>query len=73
MRNLLSFSTSLLIRFKHDEKAATAIEYGLFVALIAVAMIVGMDAFSSSMIDMFGTVDDKLDSVSGGSSATSAG
>ena len=37
-----------LERFRKDEKGATAIEYGLIAALIAVAAIVGMTAIGDN-------------------------
>jgi pilus assembly protein Flp/PilA len=36
-----------------DEKAATAVEYGLILALVFLAMIGGLSAFASSAINMW--------------------
>ena len=44
-----------------DEAGATAIEYGLIAALIAVAAIVGMGALGDSLNDTFNNVSDELD------------
>lgn len=44
-----------------DEQGATAIEYGLIAALIAVAAITAMGALGNSLDDTFGTVSTKLD------------
>ena len=44
-----------------DEAGATAIEYGLIAALIAVAAIVGMSALGTSLEDTFNNVSDELD------------
>lgn len=55
MRNLFS-------RFVKDESGATAIEYGLIAAGIAVAIIVAVNTVGSSLSDLFGRVSSKLDS-----------
>jgi pilus assembly protein Flp/PilA len=44
-----------------DEAGATAIEYGLIAALIAVAAIVGMQALGSSLNTTFDNVSNELD------------
>lgn len=44
-----------------DEAGATAIEYGLIAALIAVAAITAMTAVGGEVADTFNTVDTKLD------------
>lgn len=44
-----------------DEAGATAIEYGLIAALIAVAAITAMSAVGGEVADTFKTVDTKLD------------
>lgn len=53
-----------MIRFlKHvwsDEAGATAIEYGLIAALIAVAIIAGATAVGTSLSGTFNTVAGKL-------------
>ena len=46
-------------QFLIDEDAATAIEYGLIAALIAVALIGAFTIFGQSMLDMFGFVRDR--------------
>ncbi len=43
-------------RFAEDETGATAIEYGLIAALIAVGAIMAMTAFGGSLSGMFNTV-----------------
>ena len=45
-----------------DEAGATAIEYGLIAALIAVAAITALTSLGSSLTDTFTTVGGKLDS-----------
>ena len=51
-----------LQRFVNDEEGATAIEYGLLAALIAVAIIGGMQAVSGALTTTFNTVSTKLGS-----------
>ncbi len=48
-----------LRRFSADETGATAIEYGLIAALIAVGAIVAMTSFGGSLGGMFNTVSTK--------------
>ena len=43
-----------------DEKGATAIEYGLIAALIAVAAIVGMQALGTTLQGTFNNVSAKM-------------
>ena len=45
----------LPIRFLHDESGATAIEYGLIVALVAVAALVAITAFGDASTGVFNT------------------
>lgn len=45
-----------------DEDGATAIEYGLIAALIAVALITALSNLGSSLSSTFTTVGNKLDS-----------
>jgi len=54
---------SLLKKFVTDEEGATAIEYGLIAALIAVGIIVAATALGGSLADLFNNISDKLDSV----------
>lgn len=51
---------SAILKFWRDEEGATAIEYGLIAALIAVAAIVGMEAIGGSLTDIFNTISEKL-------------
>lgn len=53
MRNLLN-------RFAKDESGATAIEYGLIAALIAVVLIGALTAVGGSLNDKFTEVSDEL-------------
>ena len=47
-------------RFLRDESGATAIEYGLIVALIAVVIIGAVTAIGGTLNTTFTTIDDKL-------------
>jgi pilus assembly protein Flp/PilA len=44
-----------------DEQGATAIEYGLIAALIAVAAITAMQSLGNELDDTFGNVSSQLD------------
>jgi pilus assembly protein Flp/PilA len=52
----------LVDAFRHDEEGATAIEYGLIVALIFLAIVGGVRAFTSSASDMYDEIDQTLQS-----------
>ena len=52
--------TKLLSRFIKDESGATAIEYGLIAALIALAIITGATALGTNLNNKFQNVADKL-------------
>jgi pilus assembly protein Flp/PilA len=47
-----------------DEAGATAIEYGLIAALVAVAAITALDSLGDQLSTTFSTVDSHLDSAS---------
>jgi pilus assembly protein Flp/PilA len=50
--------------FAADESGATAIEYGLIAALVAVALIAALTALGSSLATIFNTVSTQLNSAS---------
>lgn len=52
--------TKLLSRFIKDESGATAIEYGLIAALIALAIITGATQIGSNLATKFGDVASEL-------------
>ena len=52
--------TKYLRSFYSDESGATAIEYGLIAALVAVAAITAMTALGSALTNIFNTVANKL-------------
>ena len=45
-------------RLRRDQKGATAVEYGLILALIFLAMVSGVGTFSNSVINTWDTVRD---------------
>jgi pilus assembly protein Flp/PilA len=47
-------------RFMNDESGATAIEYGLIVALIAVVIIVAVSTLGNSLSGNFNSINAKL-------------
>jgi pilus assembly protein Flp/PilA len=52
--------TKLLVNFLEDESGATAIEYGLIAALIALAIVVGAGKLGNALNVQFGKVANKL-------------
>ena len=53
-----------ITKFFKDESGATAIEYGLIAALIAVVIIVSVSAVGSRLSLTFSTIDSSLGSAS---------
>ncbi|MCW0002069.1 Flp family type IVb pilin [Pararhizobium sp. YC-54] len=45
-----------LISLLKDKSGATAIEYGLMAGLVSIGMIVGLQAFSDSLLAVFETI-----------------
>ncbi|MEL1250068.1 Flp family type IVb pilin [Aurantiacibacter gilvus] len=45
----------------HDTRGATAIEYGLIVSLIVIAIITAMQSFANSSDNMWGIIEDKYE------------
>jgi len=52
--------TNLFSRFIRDESGATAIEYGLIAALIAVVIITGLTTVGTNLNTLLGTIGGKL-------------
>ena len=59
MLQLITFVQARLAVLK-DEKGATAVEYGLMVALIAVAIMVTVGLIGTELNTLFTSVKDKL-------------
>ena len=51
---------SAILKFWRDEEGATAIEYGLIAALIAVVAIAAMTSVGTSLNGIFETIAEKL-------------
>ena len=54
--------TKLITRFVKDEDGATAIEYGLIAALIAVAIITAVGSIGDRLSNAFSSVNSGFDS-----------
>jgi pilus assembly protein Flp/PilA len=54
-----------LNRFINDENGATAIEYGLIAALIAIGIIAAATTLGGSLSALFGRISTKLNSATG--------
>jgi len=52
-----------MLEFLKDESGASAIEYGLIAALIAVAIIGGLGALSGSITNLFTGTDSEIEDV----------
>ena len=50
---MLSLYTKAAIRLRREEKGATAVEYGIMVALIAVVIIVAVTLLGSTLTELF--------------------
>jgi pilus assembly protein Flp/PilA len=59
---MLSLYCNLSSRLHRDEKGATAVEYGIMVALIAVVIIVAVTLLGGTLGDLFGDVNCKINS-----------
>lgn len=57
---------SIFKEFLLDESGATALEYGLIVALVSVVGIGAFDAFGQNLASMFGIVSNTLGSAAAG-------
>lgn len=53
--------SKIFARFAKDESGATAIEYGLIAALIALAIVAGAGALGDSLNTMFTNISTSLD------------
>lgn len=61
MLSVVSFIAGVKDRLTKDEKGATAVEYGLMLALIVIAAIVGITLVGTNLQDLFNnTIAPKL-------------
>ncbi len=51
----------LLKKLRADDEGATAIEYGLIAALVAIALIAALGNVGDALSDIFGTVETQVD------------
>ncbi len=58
--SMMAFVSGIKTRLTAEEKGATAVEYGIMVALIAVVIIGAVTAFGTNLSDMFDTVSDEI-------------
>ncbi|MFJ5975635.1 MULTISPECIES: Flp family type IVb pilin [Pseudarthrobacter] len=56
---MLSLYTNITTRLR-SEKGATAVEYGIMVALIAVVIIVAVSTLGGTLTDLFNGVNDDI-------------
>jgi len=53
----------VVLKFYNDESGATAIEYGLIAALIAVSLIAGLSALGTSFENLFNGTTSEINNV----------
>ena len=63
MSSLRKDALLLTKRFGDDESGATAIEYGLIVSLIFLAIIAAMKSVGASNNEMYSTIESEINSV----------
>jgi pilus assembly protein Flp/PilA len=62
-RLVVTMQSTINSRLARDETGATAVEYGLIVGLIAVAIVVAVTLIGTNLNTLFGTVNTKLGAV----------
>lgn len=62
----LPMLATFLKRLVDNQSGATAIEYGLIVSLIVIAITAAMNGFAASTIGMWTNVSDRVDAVTSG-------
>lgn len=60
MIHTLAYIAGVKAHFIGEEKGATAVEYGILVSLIAVAIIIAVGAFGTQLAAVFNGVKGKL-------------
>lgn len=66
MRSAMQKLQQSLTQFFGDESGATAIEYGLISALIAVGAIIAFTFFGNNLVSLFDHVKDRTGNAMGG-------
>ena len=59
LTRLVKFQTAMF-HAKNSERGATAVEYGLMVALIAAVIVVAVSTLGGKINDAFGTVNNNI-------------
>ncbi|WOH17561.1 Flp family type IVb pilin [Paenarthrobacter sp. GOM3] len=60
MVNMVAFVAGVKDRFTKEEKGATAVEYGIMVALIAVVIIVAVSTLGGHLLTAFNSINGRL-------------
>ncbi len=55
------YMASKYMASRHDEKGASAVEYGLLVALIAAVIVIAVAALGTTLTGIFTTTEDAID------------
>jgi pilus assembly protein Flp/PilA len=58
------FAKTTLLQILQDEQGATAVEYGLIVALIVIAMVTTLQGLATETIDMWLNIETRVASAS---------
>ena len=58
--SMMAFVSGIKTRLSNEEKGATAVEYGIMVALIAVVIIAAVTLFGGNLSTMFNNVAGKI-------------
>ncbi|MCZ2403969.1 Flp family type IVb pilin [Paenarthrobacter sp. Z7-10] len=61
--SMLAFVAGVKNRMIQEEKGATAVEYGLMVALIAIAIIVAVTLLGTNLSTMFTTIATRIGAI----------
>lgn len=69
----LAYMANVVKAPKKDERGATAVEYGLLVALIAAIIIVAVALLGTNLSDTFDSVADRVGGATGGAEADTDG
>lgn len=65
--------TTLFQRFRRDERGATAIEYGILAALIAVAIIGAVTLLGGNLSTLFNTIAGRISTTNTTAAGTGTG
>lgn len=63
---MLDFKHTFVKRFRRDENAATAIEYGLIAAIIAIGIIVALTAVGTELDTLFSGIGNSFATILAG-------